>query len=90
MDFRDKDFDRKRILLDGNVFSGCTFRNCRLLYRGHAPPKFSACNFKQNVKWVLDGQAADTIKFLTKLNHSTGESGRKAVEQVFKKIRGTR
>jgi hypothetical protein len=40
--------------------------------------------------WVLSIPCMLVVKFLTKLNHSTGESGRKAVEQVFKKIRGTR
>ena len=69
-EYRDKDFVGKRILLDGVDFFSCTFTGCKLVYKGGASPRFFTCHFKKNVKWVLNGNAAHTVKFLTKVHHA--------------------
>jgi hypothetical protein len=87
MEFRDQDFNGQDITLDNNTFTGCTFRNCRVVFRATGPIALSANSFKENVKWVFDGPAATTIVFLTELYKSGGEGGRQLVENTFENIR---
>ncbi len=87
MEFRDQDFTGQEITLDGNVFTGCTFRNCRVVFRAIAPCTLTANNFGENVQWILDGPAALTVKFLTALYHGAGEGGQQLVETTFENIR---
>ena len=87
MEFRDQDFTGQEVTLDGNTFTGCTFRNCRVVSKALAPSKLSACHFKENIQWTLDGPAALTIDFLTNIYHGMGEGGRQLVERTFDNIR---
>lgn len=87
MEFRDKDFSGKDVVLDDGIFTGCTFRNCRLIYRANGPVTLGANHFKENVKWVLDGAAADTVNFMTALYHGAGKGGRDLIENTFNNIR---
>lgn len=87
MEYRDKDFSGEDVLLDGNVFTGCTFRNCRLIFAARDVFQVGACNFNENIKWHFDGPAALTLQFLTAIYHEAGEGGRELVENTFKKIR---
>jgi len=73
MEHRDKTFENQEILLDGNVFTGCTFRNCRIVVRGEAGAIVGACTF-ENAKWVLKGPAASTLQFLSQL-YKASQSG---------------
>ena len=38
-------YNHETVQLDGEVFSDCEFRGCRLIYRGGEPPKFVSCRF---------------------------------------------
>lgn len=87
MQFRDQDFTGQDVALDGNTFTGCTFRDCRMIFRAESPVTLGANHFKENVKWVFDGPAMLTIDFLRGLYHGLGEGGRKLIEQTFQDIR---
>jgi hypothetical protein len=87
VEFRDMDFDGKDITLGANTFTGCTFRNCRVVFDGTPGLKLRANKFKENIQWVFDNHAANTILFLTMLYHSEGKGGREIVENTFENIR---
>ena len=87
MEYRDRDFSGQDVLLDGNVFTGCTFRNCRVIFRAEQSFELVACSFNDDVQWTFDGSATATINFLTALYHSRGETGRQVVEDLFEQIR---
>jgi hypothetical protein len=81
------DFVRKSIVLDGNTFTGCTFKACRIIYKGEQRAKLVACTSDKASKWVIKGSAAKTLAFFSNLYHQ-GQSGRTMVEQVvFKQIK---
>jgi hypothetical protein len=88
MEFRDKDFNGEEVTLDDNTFTGCTFRNCTVIYRGSSKLHVSGNRFLENVKWKLDGPAAATVQFLAAVYNGMGEGGRDLVENTFKQIRG--
>ena len=90
MEFRDQDFTGQEITLDGNTFTGCTFRNCRVVFRATAPCTLTANSFKENINWTFDGPAALTVQFMTALYHGMGKGGRELIEQTFKNIQGGR
>lgn len=90
MEYRDKDFNEQEILLDGNTFTGCTFRNCRITYLGEGGFKLEACHFKEGMRWYFDRSAAATLNFLAMAYHSMGEGGRELVEKTFEDIRRPR
>jgi hypothetical protein len=87
MNYRDQDFDGQEVLLDGSIFTGCTFRNCRLVFKAMAPVGMSACHFKENVQWAFDGPAALAVEFMAAMYHGCGEGGRKLIEETFNEIR---
>ena len=87
MEYRDKDFDGQDVLLDGNTFSGCTFQNCRMIFRGTKGPKLSANHFKQNVQWSFDGPAGLTLQFMSAFYNGRGEGGKEMIEALFEQIR---
>jgi hypothetical protein len=87
MEYRDADISGEDVLLDGNVFSGCTFHDCGIVYQASAPFSLTACSFKENVEWRFDGAAASTLQFLALLYNEAGEGGRNLVEETFEHIR---
>ena len=38
-------FNHETVQLDGELFSDCEFRACRIAHRGGEPPKFDSCRF---------------------------------------------
>ena len=86
-EYRDRDFTGQTVQLDGNTFTGCTFRDCTLEFGGSGPLTLGANHFKEHVKWVFTGCAATTIAFMTGIYHGAGEGGRKLIEQTFENIR---
>ncbi len=56
-------FNHERVALDGERFSDCEFRDCRMIYRGGVPPHFDDCRFA-GCEWVFDDAAADTLAHL--------------------------
>lgn len=77
-------FTRETIPLDGEVFTDCEFKACRLLYSGGQPPVFDNCRFDA-CDWKMDGEAAQTLAFL-KTMWAVG--GKAPVQQLIKEITG--
>jgi len=65
-----KSFDGVDVELDGNGFDGCTFKNCRLIFRGGELPNPFAHNAVEHSDFKLEGAAKQTVlfgRFLTTL-----------------------
>jgi hypothetical protein len=86
LEFRDKDFAGQEVLLDGNTFTGCTFRSCRVIFRGEKPFTLAACRFKDDARWAFDGPAALTLQALATLYKDCGDAGKQIVEYTLNKI----
>jgi len=56
-------YNHETIALDGESFSDCEFRSCRLVYSGGATPQMGGCRF-DDCEWKLEGAAADTLAHL--------------------------
>ena len=54
---------RVAVALDGEEFSDCEFRSCRLVDSGGPVPKFSNCRF-DDIVWKLDVAAQRTLAYL--------------------------
>jgi hypothetical protein len=77
-------FSHETVALDGELFSDCEFRDCRMIYRGGEPPKFESCRFIE-CDWRFEGAAAHTLDFMKGL----WAVGAKAqVQAVIKSITG--
>jgi len=89
MEHRDKEFDGKTIPLDGNTFTGCTFRNCCLVLEaaGETPPDLGANRFEGDCALGFKGKGAAGLHLLAMLYHRGGEGGRRIVEQLFDQVR---
>lgn len=53
-------FNHQTVELDGEEFTGCEFRSCRLVFRGGEPPQFVDCRFEA-CDWRFEGAAANTL-----------------------------
>ena len=79
-------YNHETVPLDGEVFSHCEFRACRLVYAGGEPPRFDHCRF-EDCDWKLDGAAALTLSHL----RGMWNAGAKApVQGMIKEITGAR
>jgi hypothetical protein len=56
-------YHHETVALDGEAFSRCEFRACRLVYSGGEPPQFDRCRF-EDCEWKLEGPAAQTLAHL--------------------------
>ena len=56
-------FNHETVELDGEQFSDCEFRDCRMVFRGGEPPKFADCRFA-GCDWQFLDAAANTLKHL--------------------------
>ncbi len=77
-------FNHETVTLDGEEFSDCEFRDCRMVYSGGEPPVFSQCRF-DGCDWKFDEAAGRTLAFL-KLVWTVG--GKAPVQAVIKEITG--
>ncbi|WP_158912578.1 hypothetical protein [Caulobacter sp. S45] len=77
-------YNHETVVLDGESFEGCEFRDCRLVYTGEAVPIFDQCRF-DNCEWKFEGAAARTLAHL-KLVWSVG--GKAQVQAHIKEITG--
>lgn len=84
MDYRDQTIENQQIILDGNDYTGCTIRNCRIVYLGVQSFHAAACQF-DGCAWAFDGPAARTIDFLKAMYRQEGM--REVIEQTFDNIR---
>jgi hypothetical protein len=83
-------FENKEILLDGNAFAGCTFRNCHLVFAASQPFGWKDCTVEESVEWSCAGHADLTLQFLAFVYQFSPPDGkaRAGVEQIFEMIRG--
>jgi hypothetical protein len=79
-------YNHETVVLDGEAFSGCEFRACRLVYSGGEPPQFDNCKF-DDCEWKLEGPAAQT---LTHLRGIWNAGGKAPVQAMIKDITGAR
>jgi hypothetical protein len=79
-------FTHETVPLDGEIFDGCEFRHCRLVYGGGEPPHFTGCRF-EDCEWKMEGPAARTLEHL-KVIWSAGAKG--PVQGFIKDITGAR
>jgi hypothetical protein len=75
-------YNHETVSLDGETFSDCEFRDCRLVYTGGEPPVFRGCSFI-GCDWKYDEAAARTLAHL-KLVWSVG--GKTSVQALIKDI----
>lgn len=77
-------FNHETVALDGESFSDCEFRDCRLVYSGGEVPHFDGCRF-DGCEWRFDDAAQRTLAHL-KLVWSQG--GKATVQAMIKEITG--
>lgn len=56
-------YSHETVILEAETFSGCEFRDCRLIYTGGEPAQLENCKFV-DCEWKLDEGAARTLAFL--------------------------
>jgi hypothetical protein len=77
-------FNHETVALDGESFSDCEFRDCRLVYAGGAPPSFAHCKF-HDCDWRFEGAAQDTLAYLKLM---WGAGAKATVQGLIKEITG--
>ena len=77
-------FNHETVALDGESFSDCEFRDCRLDYRGGEPPVFKGCRF-HDCDWRFEDAAARTLAHLKAV---WAAGGKAAVQSMIKEITG--
>jgi len=75
-------YSHETVALDGQAFSDCEFRDCRLVYSGGEVPVFDRCRF-HGCEWRFDEAAQRTLAYL-KLVWSVGEKA--TVQAAIKDI----
>ena len=75
-------FTHETVQLDGEVFSDCEFRKCRMVYSGGESPRFDNCRFA-DCEWKFEGGAASTMDYLKRL-WAAGE--KQLVQGLIKEI----
>lgn len=85
-EYRDQTFEFDEVTLDGNTFTGCTFKNSVLVYGASGPLNFAANTVDVDVGFHFEKHAQWTLEFLQGIYRS-GEGGKKFVEAVFDAIR---
>ena len=77
-------FNHETVMLDGEDFSDCEFRSCRMVYSGGETPSFTRCRF-DDCDWRFEDAAARTLAQL-KLLWAVG--GKAPVQAMIKEITG--
>jgi len=77
-------FNHETVVLDGETFADCEFRDCRMVYGGGEPPSFTHCRF-HDCDWKFDAAAARTLEHLKVL---WGLGGKAKVQALIKEITG--
>ena len=63
-------FEEEDILLDGNGYQTCCFRNCTLRYAGGESPQFVNCTFS-SCNWVLGQLEVNDLKLMAILESTS-------------------
>ena len=77
-------FNHETVALDGEQFSGCEFRGCRLVFRGGEPPSFEDCTF-DDCDWRFEDAAANTLAHLKEV---WAAGGKTQIQALIKTITG--
>lgn len=67
MKFHDQTFEQQNVDLDDNVYTGCTFRGCKIIFRGTGDDFQLRANHFDGCTFELQGPAAKTVDFMRKL-----------------------
>ena len=78
------EFNHETVVLDGEAFDGCEFRDCRLVYSGGVAPSFKDCKF-HGCEWKFEDGAAETLKHLKGVWNAGGKA---VVQGLIKEITG--
>jgi|SRR5579863_4107151 len=78
-------FNRCAVLLDSNQYQDCIFNDCELVYAGGEHVMIGGCQLN-GVRFVLDGPALNTIKFLVGVGHIKN-GGQELVTQFLECVR---
>jgi hypothetical protein len=76
----------ENIRIDENEYTNSVFRNCRIIFTGKGPARFSNCQFEE-CQWVFDDAAEETIQYLAALYTGLDPGGKDLVEGIFDSIR---
>ena len=79
---QDAIYNHETVALDGEHFSSCEFRDCRLVYTGGAPPVFENCRF-DDCDWRIEEAAERTLAYLKVLWLA---GGKQPVQAMIKEI----
>jgi len=77
-------YNHETVALDGETFSSCEFRDCRLVYSGGELPVFENCRF-DGVDWRQDDAASRTLGYLKMV---WGVGGKAPIQALIKEITG--
>ena len=77
-------YNHETVLLDGQAFSDCEFRESRLVYAGGEVPTFANCRFDA-CEWKFEEGATNTLAYL-KVMWGLGEKA--TVQGLIKDITG--
>lgn len=77
-------FNHETVALDGEHFSDCEFRDCRMVYTGGQPPVFEGCRF-DGCDWKFDDAAARTLAHMKVV---WGAGGKAPIQALIKEITG--
>jgi hypothetical protein len=84
--FQNQTFESQEVELDGNEFDNCTFKDCKLVYRGTAAFGFHHCKVDcEGHPIEFRDAAARTLETLKKIYHGF-DFGPKMIEQTFEAI----
>lgn len=72
MEYRENIYEGGPVHVDGNVYIGCRFLRCSLVYSGGSLPSFTECFF-DHCTFQLEGAADRTMFFLRMLFVLGGE-----------------
>ena len=75
-------FSHETVVLDGETFADCEFRDCRLVYAGGEAPAFTGCKFV-DCDWKYEDAAARTLAHLKAVWNAGGKA---SVQALIKDI----
>lgn len=84
--FQNSTFRNDILVLDGNEYEGCEFKDCTLIYRGGLLPRLAPCLFF-GYSLRFEGAAENTILLLAALYQDGFQAD---IEQTFTNIRTNR
>jgi hypothetical protein len=74
-------FEGQTVVLDGQTFQACDFRNCRLVYKGTDTVAMERCHIA-DCHFVFEDAALRTVTFMQALCRSAN-AGQKFIENLF-------